>query len=224
MLHAAILARRARRRCWSGTADRAPPGSSRRDAVARGSSGAPTRSRTWDLAVRSGALCPAELWGPGRAVVLRGCRKMTSPMFPMPFPWCAKRESRPGRFPDGRLPGPDLSTGHGGEHGLPGRRRRVFVMSAPRLGVRPSCRPARVSSNYISRAFFESRGGLVPVNPRPTPDRAPGEAPAAPDAQAVARQPSSARRPVIGASTRSIQAAWSPSGDRRMTVSTPRSA
>lgn len=68
MLLAAILARRARGPSWSGTADRGPSGSSRRDAVAQGSSGAPTRSRTWDLAVRSGALCPAELWGHGRAV------------------------------------------------------------------------------------------------------------------------------------------------------------
>ncbi len=32
-----------------------------------GSSGALTRTRTWDLAVRSGALCPAELWGRGAA-------------------------------------------------------------------------------------------------------------------------------------------------------------
>lgn len=52
----------ARGRCWSGTTDRAPPGSSRRVAVAQGSSGASTRTRTWGLAVRSGALCPAELW------------------------------------------------------------------------------------------------------------------------------------------------------------------
>lgn len=72
-------------------------------------------------------------------------------------PGVRKRESRPGRFPDGRLPAPDLSTGHGGEHGPPDRRRRVFGMSAPRLGVRTSCRPRRGTVKLFPRALSRNR-------------------------------------------------------------------